>query len=47
MSLPRGKCKMYSDEESYKISKYTSERGPTAAVRKFKFKFPKLNESTC
>ena len=38
---------MYSDEERYKIGKYTSERGPAAAVRKFKSKFPKLNESTC
>ena len=38
---------MYSDEERYKIGKYTSERGPAAAVRKFKSKFSKLNESTC
>ena len=45
--ISRGKCKMCSDEERYKIGKYTSERGPAAAVRKFKSKFPKLTESTC
>ena len=47
VSISHGKCKMYSDEERYKIGKYTSERGPAAAVRKFKSKFSKLNESTC
>ena len=46
-STSRGKYKIYSDEERYKIGKYTSKHGPAAAVSKFKSKFPKLNESTC
>ena len=33
-------------EDRYKIGKYVSENGPAAAVRKFKSRFPKLNEST-
>ena len=46
-STSRGKYKIYSDEERYKIGKYTSGHGPTSAVRKFKSKLQKLNESTC
>ena len=36
----------YTPEDPYKIGKYGSENGPAAAVRKFKSRFPKLNEST-
>ena len=36
----------YSPEESYKIGKYTSENDPIATVRKFKQRFPNMNEST-
>ena len=36
----------YSDEDCYKIGKYGSENGPTTAARKFKNKYPNLNEST-
>ena len=36
----------YTPEDRYKIGKYGSENGPAAAVRKFKSRFPKLNEST-
>ena len=35
----------YMPEDRYKIGKYGSENGPAAAVRKFKSRFPKLNES--
>ena len=46
-STSHGKYKIYSDEERYKIGKYTTEHGPAAGVRKFKSKFPKLNKNTC
>ena len=36
----------YKPEDRYKIGKYGSKNGPAAAVRKFKSRFPKLNEST-
>ena len=36
----------YTPEDRYKIGKYGSENGPAAAVRQFKSRFPKLNEST-
>ena len=36
----------YTPEDRYKIGKYGSENGPAADVRKFKSRFPKLNEST-
>ena len=36
----------YTPEDRYKIGKYGSKNGPAAAVRKFKSRFPKLNEST-
>ena len=36
----------YMPEDRYKIGKCGSENGPAAAVRKFKSRFPKLNEST-
>ena len=36
----------YMPEDCYKIRKYGNENGPAAAVRKFKSRFPKLNEST-
>ena len=35
----------YTPEDRYKIGKYGSKNGPAAAVRKFKSRFPKLNES--
>ena len=35
----------YTPEDCYKIDKYGSENGPAATVRKFKSRFPKLNES--
>ena len=42
----RSKYNKYSDEDRYKIGRYGSENGPIAAVRKFKTKYPNLNEST-
>ena len=36
----------YTPQDRYKIGKYGSENGPAAAARKFKSRFPKLNEST-
>ena len=36
----------YTPEDRYEIGKYASENGPISSVRKFKIKFPKLNEST-
>ena len=36
----------WSDKDRYLIGKYASENGVAAAVRKFKRKFPNLNEST-
>ena len=36
----------WSDKDRYDIKKYASEHGPAAAVRRFKRKFPKFNEST-
>ena len=36
----------YSDEDRYKIGKYGSENGPSAAARKFKNKYSNLKEST-
>ena len=33
-------------EDRYKIGKYGSVNGPAPAARKFKSRFPKLNEST-
>ena len=37
----------WSDKDRYLIGKYISENGVAAAGRKFKRKFPNLNESTC
>lgn len=42
----RSSYKKYTPKDRYRIGKYASETGSTAAVRKFKDKFPKLNEST-
>ena len=42
----RGRYQKYSDAERYKIGKYDSEMGATAAVKRFKKDFPTLNEST-
>ena len=42
----RSSYKKYSPKDRYKIGKYANDTGSTAAVRKFKDKFPKLNEST-
>ena len=36
----------YSEEDRFKIGKYASENGATAAVRKFKNSFPDIKEST-
>ena len=36
----------WKEEDRYTIGKHASENGATAAVRKFKGKFPNLNEST-
>ena len=36
----------YSGEDRFKISKYASENGATAAVRKFKNSYPAMKEST-
>ena len=36
----------WKDTDRYGVGKYSSEYGPATAVRRFKSKFPKLNEST-
>ena len=36
----------YSEEDRFKIGKYASENGATAAVRKFKNSYPDMKEST-
>ena len=36
----------YSEEDQFKIDKYPSENGATAAVRKFKNSYPDMKEST-
>ena len=36
----------YSAEDRFKIGKYASENGATAAVRKFKTLYPDMKEST-
>ena len=36
----------WSEEDSYEIGKYASINGPAATVRKFRQRFPALNEST-
>ena len=36
----------YSEEAQFKIGKYASENGATAAVRKFKNLYPDMKEST-
>ena len=36
----------WKDMDRYDVGMYSSEYGPAAAVRQFKRKFPKLNEST-
>lgn len=45
-SSKRSKYTKWSDEERYIIGKYASVNGPAATVKKFKTRFPKLNEST-
>ena len=42
----RGKYKRYRDKQRYQMGKYASETGTSAAVRKFRPDFPKINEST-
>ena len=42
----RSKYTKWSDKDRYEIGKYTSLYGAAAAVRKFKQRFPSLNEST-
>ena len=39
-------CQKYSAEGCFKIAKYASENGATAAVRKFKNPYPDMKEST-
>ena len=41
-----GRYQKYSDAEHYKIGKYGSEMGATAAVMRFKKDFPTMNERT-
>ena len=36
----------WSEEDRYEIGKYASINGPAATVRKFRQRFPALNEST-
>ena len=36
----------YTDQQRFQISKYASENGTTASVRKYRTDFPKINEST-
>ena len=36
----------WTDTDRYDVGKYSSEHGTAASVRRFKRKFPKLNEST-
>ena len=38
-------CQKYSAEDRFKIGKYASENGATAAVRKFKTLYPDMKES--
>ena len=42
----RGRYQKYSYAERNKIGKYGSERGATAAVKRFKKDFPTMKEST-
>ena len=44
--LKRGKYLKYTDRERHDIGKYASEHGTQPALRKFKDRFPTLNEST-
>ena len=47
VTLPiRTTYRKYSPQDRYIIGKYTNETGSTADVRKFRSKFPNLNEST-
>ena len=47
VTLPiRTTYRKYSPGDRYIIGKYANETGSTAAVRKFRSKFPNLNEST-
>ena len=36
----------WSEEDRYEIGKYASVNGPAATVRKFRQRFPNLNENT-
>lgn len=42
----RSKYMKWSEKDRYEIGKYASLNGPAATVRKFKQRFPALNEST-
>ena len=42
----RSKCVKWSEEDRYEIGKYVCINGPAATVRKFRQRFPALNEST-
>ena len=42
----RSKYMKWSEENHYEIGKYASINGPAATVRKFRQRFPALNEST-
>ena len=44
-SRARTSYKVYTPKDRYQIGTYSSESGPAATVRKFKVRFPNLNES--
>ena len=44
-SRARTSYKVYTPKDRYQIGKYSSESGPTATVRKFKTRFPNLNNT--
>ena len=40
------RCLFYEEKDKQDVAKYTAQCGTTAASRKFKHRFPNLNEST-
>ena len=46
LTSKRSKYMKWSEKDRYEIGKYASLNGPAATVRKFKQRFPALNEST-
>jgi len=43
---PRSSYTRYTPKDRYLIGKYSNENGASAAARKFKYRFPRINEST-